>query len=71
MNLYQGEFMDPYIVGYYIGRYSARVIFVIMRVKLVISGYGYVGNVARCHKINNLEPDIVTENVFECLKYID
>jgi hypothetical protein len=63
--------MDPYIVGYYIGRYSTRFILVVLRVKLIVSGYTYTGKVAKCHKINNLDPAVVTENVFECLKYID
>jgi hypothetical protein len=63
--------IDLFEVGYFIGRYGTRIAIYFMKAKIVIAGYKKVSNVAANHKIDNTDPSTVTENIFECLQYID
>jgi len=57
--------------GYVCGRLSAKVVLEFTGYKTVTGTCVLVDKVARLHKIKNHIPEVVTENVFECLKYID
>ena len=53
------------------GRYTTRMILAYGGVSASIQGCKFIEKLARVHKINTQDPNAVTNNVFECLKYID
>lgn len=63
--------MDPYIIGYYLGRITTKVVVYVTSAQLVTSGYSKVSRFANAHKIDNSDPAIISENLLNCLEYID
>ena len=63
--------MDAFSLGYYIGRYSTRVVLYACKATMAVNGYRRLSNVARVHKIATYDPQAVTNNVFACLEYVD
>lgn len=58
-------------VGYLVGKYGTKVVKYITAAQLAQSGFRQVSKIASIHKIDSSSPAIVTENLFNCLKYID
>ena len=71
--------IDLYKVGYFIGKYSTRILKIIFFAKIAGSGvskissssYNKLEKIAKAHKIDSSNPAIVTENLFNCLQYLD
>lgn len=58
-------------VGYVVGKYGTKVVKYITAAQLAQSGFRKVSKIASKHKIDSSNSAIVTENLFNCLKYID
>lgn len=65
-----------YQAGYYVGRYCGQILKVYVFNKLiknkivtntVLKGIEF----SKCHQIDSKNAKIVTENVFECLQYLE
>jgi hypothetical protein len=63
--------MNAYDLGYKVGRIVTRIFFVTSGVRTVVTGTGKFSKFAAIHKISNSDAGVVTNNVFECLQYID
>jgi hypothetical protein len=62
--------ISGYEAGYHTGRFVTKLVKVYVLGKL----YNSVKSVIlfpKCHEINSKNPELVTENVFECLQYLD
>jgi hypothetical protein len=57
--------------AYEAGRYTSKVVFTVLGYKTVRSSLRFVRKVAINHSIDTLDAAVVTQNVFDCLKYID
>lgn len=53
------------------GRYTTRMRLAYGDVSASIQGCKFMEKLARVYKTNTQDPNAVTNNVFECLKYID
>jgi len=60
-----------YYIGYYTGRIITRTLIYYSVAKSTVSACKFVKGAARAYKIDANNPDVVTKNVFDCLKYID
>lgn len=63
--------VDLYKVGYFIGKYSTKLLQGVTVVRTSTAGVRLISRVAAAHRINSSDADAVYENVFECLKFID
>jgi hypothetical protein len=63
--------INLYKVGYVTGRCCSKLIKYAGAAQLAKFGYYKVVKIAANHKVNSSDADVVTNNVFECLKYID
>ena len=60
-----------YIVGYFVGRIVTRTVIITSGLGTTLKTIKFVKRVASIHKIDSSNPIKVTENVFECLQYLD
>jgi hypothetical protein len=63
--------ISSYEAGYYAGRWFMKIVKVYLANKLFKSTFSKAVKFSKCHKIDAKNPEIVTENVFECLQYLD
>jgi len=63
--------IDLFKVGYFVGKYSTRIVAYATGTKLAISGYLGVSRIASEHKINSIDPIAQSENLFKCLEYLN
>jgi len=63
--------VSSYKAGYYIGRLFTRTVKVYLAGKLVKKAFYRVDKISECHKINSADPEAVTNNVFNCLEYLE
>lgn len=74
--------IDLYGVGYFVGYYGTKVLKFVFFTgvatssvdkisRISSSGYRKFAEIATAHAIDTRNADIVTENLFDCLKYID
>lgn len=63
--------MDPYTLGYKLGRLSVDVLFYVTSAQLSVNGYRSFSRIASLHKLPNNNPETITENIFKCLEFID
>ena len=63
--------IDLYKVGYFVGRYGTKAMIYFSQAKLALSGYRFAKKVSVNHKIDSNSVEAVSNNLFECLQYID
>jgi hypothetical protein len=63
--------ISSYEAGYYAGRWCTKIVKVYLASKLVKSTLSKVVKFSKHHKIDSKNAGAVTENVFECLQYLD
>ena len=71
--------MDSYSLGYYAGRLVTKIVLVFSKSTIVaaaaaniaVSGYPTLSKIAKAHRISSNDSAAVTQNIFDCLKYID
>lgn len=63
--------IDLYKVGFFIGKYSTRILQGVTIVRSSTAGIRAITKIAAAHKINSDDAGAVSENVFNCLKFID
>lgn len=62
---------DPYFIGYYIGEVIADVVIVSTGSVSLLTGYSAVKSFARTHALVDKSITSISNNLFECLPYID
>ena len=60
-----------YSAGYFAGRISTRMTKYYIAGKILNKACAKVTKVAKHHKIDCRNPEVVTKNVFDCLEYTD
>ena len=63
--------LSSYQAGYLAGRFFTRVVKVYLAGKIINSTAGKLGKVSKSCKIDSKDPAAVTENIFNCLEYLD
>ena len=63
--------IDLYQVGYNLGYYGSAILQYTTVAGLASTGLKKVAKIAATHKIDASKPSVVTDNVFNCLKFID
>lgn len=63
--------ISSYEAGYYAGRWFTKIVKVYLASKLVKSTVSKAVKFSKYHKIDSKNAEVVTENVFECLQYLD
>ena len=63
--------INLYKMGYFVGKYGAKVIRYVTCAKLAASGYSGVTKIAKAHKLISSSAEVVSENLFNCLEFID
>lgn len=63
--------MNSYKLGYVCGRIVTRAAIYVTGARTALKSYKFVSRVAKAHKIDSTNPEVVTQNLFKCLKYID
>ena len=62
---------SSYRVGYITGRIFTKVAKAYLTTKVVKGTCREIKQVAKKHKIKSNDASIVTENIFQCLEYLD
>jgi hypothetical protein len=62
---------SSYQIGYVAGHVFTRVVKVYLVGKVTRNAFSKLGAISKNHKIDSKNADIVTENVFKCLEYLD
>lgn len=57
-------------IGYWTGRSTTRFIVTYTGISRTVKGFKLMQKVAKVCKIDTQDPSALTNNVFECLKYI-
>ena len=65
------QYDKSYIVGYFVGRIVTRTVIITTGLSSTLKTFKFVKRVAAIHKIDSSNPIKVTENVFDCLQYLD
>lgn len=60
-----------YKVGYIAGRFFTRMVKFYLASKVINGTVSKAGRLAKHHKIDSKTAEVVTENGFECLDYLD
>ena len=60
-----------YKAGYYTGRVVTRVMKFYLAGKVLKKTFKKVDKIAKNHRIDSTDPGVVSENIFECLEYLD
>ena len=63
--------ISSYEAGYYAGRCFTKLVKFYLSSKFVESTISKAGEIAKYHKIDSKNAEVVTENIFECLQYLD
>ena len=62
---------SSYRAGYITGRLFTKVIKAYLTTKVVKGTCREIKQVAKKHKIRSNDANVVTENIFECIQYLD
>ena len=63
--------INLYNVGYFAGKCCSRIIKCAGAVQVARSGFRGVTKIATKHKIDSSNVDVVSKNLFDCLRFID
>lgn len=63
--------ISSYRLGYVTGRLVTKFAKTILATKIIGSTASKTIKIAKNHKINSNNPEMVTQNLYECLKYLD
>jgi hypothetical protein len=63
--------VTSYQAGYYTGRWFIRILKGYFATKVIKVFYSKAITVANDHKIDSKNESVVSDNLFECLQYID
>lgn len=63
--------ISSYEVGYFSGRITTKILKVYLTGRFLKTTYKKACKWAKKHKIDETQADIVTQNVFDSLQYID
>lgn len=63
--------ISSYQAGYVTGRWFTKVVKMYLGTKIVKSAYSKAVQISKSHKIDSKDPEVVTNNLFDCLQYID
>ena len=66
-----GIFMDPFLLGYYIGEIIFDAFILSTGTRGVVIGYSAIKAIARTHSLKDKSAEAISENLFECLDYLD
>lgn len=62
---------QAYRVGYLAGRYLTKLIKIYVVKKLVVNTFSKTVEFSKQHKIDSKNAEVLTENVFQCLEYLE
>jgi hypothetical protein len=63
--------LTSYQAGYYTGRLVTKIVKTYFGIKLVKSTISKTIQFSKNHKIDSKNVEVVTENIFQCLQYLD
>lgn len=63
--------LDLYVIGKFLGKWTTRFVLAGSGFKLAHRGSSKLNKFASVHRINNSDPQAITDNVFNCLQYFD
>ena len=63
--------ISSYRLGYIAGRYATKLAKSILAAKIVGTTTSKSIKIAKNHKIDSNNPEMITQNLYECLKYLD
>lgn len=63
--------ITSYRAGYYTGRLLTKVMKVYVTGKVAKKTFSKIENISKCHKIDSKDAHVLTNNVFECLQYLE
>ena len=63
--------MDPFLLGYYIGEIICDVVIVSTGTGSVVVGYTTLKSIAKAHALADKSAEAISENLFDCLEFLD
>lgn len=63
--------LSGYRAGYVTGRLFTRIVKIYLTGKLFDAAGPKVAKLANDHKIDSKDPEAVTNNLYDCIKYLD
>lgn len=63
--------VSSYQVGYFAGRTFTKIAKVHSSTKVINSAYLKLNKISKHHKIDSKNTEVVAENLFKCLEYLD
>lgn len=63
--------IDLYKIGYFVGKYGTKAARYFTYTKLAEAGYSGITKIAKEHKLESSSIEVVSENLFDCLEFLD
>lgn len=63
--------IDPMKAGYYTGYFGTKLFVYVSSARLSIRGFNFLNTFAKSHRIDSKSQESVTNNLLDCLEYLD